>query len=216
MLSQPGRHVSHAIRERLAVLGPDSLSAPELMSLLLGETSMPVAGGDLRELARAHVTELAQYPGIGPARAAKLVAAFELGRRAMASSVGRWTVRASTDVAERLAPQLGALEREELHVLLLNTKNVVSRQVVVYRGNVSTAVVRIGELFRDAVATHSAGIVIVHNHPSGDPEPSAEDVHLTAEAIAAGRLLDITVLDHVVVATDGYVSLRDRGVAFAR
>jgi len=125
-------------------------------------------------------------------------------------------IRSPADVANRLSPQLAPLEREELHVLLLNAKNAVLRQVLVYRGNVSAALVRVGELFRDAVRSHAAGLIVVHNHPSGDPEPSPDDIHLTAEAIAAGRLLDVAVLDHVVIASDGYVSLRDRGLAFDR
>ncbi len=90
------------------------------------------------------------------------------------------------------------------------------RQVTVYQGNVSAALVRVAELFRDAVRIHAAGVIVVHNHPSGDPEPSADDLHLTAEAIAAGRLLDIALLDHVILAGDSFVSLRDRGVAFDR
>jgi len=85
----------------------------------------------------------------------------------------------------------------------------------VYQGNVSTSVVRIGELFRDAVRRNASGLILVHNHPSGDPTPSPDDLHLTAEAVAAGRLLDVAVLDHLIIGHDAYVSLRDRGVAFA-
>lgn len=225
-----GAPARHSVRERLAATGPQSLSAGELLALLLGggrqtggASALEVADGvlarhgSLADLARADVLELAGQTGIGPARAAQLVAAFELGRRSLVgSSANRWAVRAPRDVADRLGGQLGWLDREELHVLLLNTKNMVVRQSLVYRGNVSTAVVRIAELFRDAVRIHAAGLIVVHNHPSGDPEPSPDDLHLTAEAIAAGRLLDVPVLDHVVVAADGYVSLRDRGVAFDR
>lgn len=213
-------------RERLAAAGPAGLSAAELLALIwntgaagraateLAETALQRHGG-LADLARADVAELITLPGIGTARAAQLVAALELGRRAIADRPpGRWTVRSPRDVADRLSVELGRAEREELHVLLLNAKNVVLRQVPVYRGNVSAAVVRVGELFRDAVRSHAAGLIIVHNHPSGDPEPSPDDLHLTAEAIAAGRLLDLPVLDHVIVADGGYVSLRDRGVAF--
>jgi len=155
---------------------------------------------------------------VGKARAAQLVAAFEIGRRSAAATPAdsRWVIRAPRDVADRLLPELAPLEREELRVLLLNTRNVVGRQATVYQGNVSSAVVRVAELFRDAVRCHAAGLILVHNHPSGDPEPSPDDLHLTAEAIAAGRLLDIALLDHVILAADGYVSLRDRGVAFDR
>ena len=213
-------------RERLAALGPSTLSAPELLALLWGTgrpgaTAFELAAellarhGGVAELSRVDMVELASVPGIGHARAAQLLAAFELGRRSLAGwPAGRWSVRAPRDVADRLMPQMAQLEREELRVLLLNTKNAVQRQTTVYMGNVSTALVRVAELFRDAVRTQAAGLILVHNHPSGDPEPSPDDLHLTAETIAAGRLLDIPLLDHVIVAASGYVSLRDRGVAF--
>ena len=125
-------------------------------------------------------------------------------------------MRAPRDVADRLLSEMAGLEREELRVLLLNTKNVVVRASTVYVGNISAAIVRVAELFRDAVRIQAAGVILVHNHPSGDPEPSTDDVHLTAEAVAAGRLLDVPVLDHIVLAREGYVSLRDRGVSFDR
>jgi DNA repair protein RadC len=207
----------------MALAGPESLSTAELVALVLGRSGsidaanrMLSAHGDLLELGRAHVSELTQVPGVGRAGATQLVAALELGRRSLQPAAGRWSVRSSVDVAQRLTPELAPLEREELHVLLLNAKNVVLRQSLVYRGNVSAAIVRVGELFRDAVRCHAAGLIIVHNHPSGDSEPSADDLHLTAEAIAAGRLLDVVVLDHIVIASGGYVSLRDRGMAFER
>ena len=129
---------------------------------------------------------------------------------------GRWTIRAPKDVADRLVLQMGRLEHEELRVVLLNTKNVVLRVVTVYQGNVSSSLVRVGELYRDAVRLNAAGAILVHNHPSGDPTPSPDDLHLTAEALAAGRLLDIDLLDHLVIGHDAFVSLRDRGVAFDR
>src|SRR4029079_12514704 len=156
-------------------------------------------------------------PGVGVAKAAQLSAAFELGRRLMADwPAGRGASRSPRDVAGRLLLQMGRLEREELRVVLLNTKNVVLRVVTVYQGNVSSSLVRIGELFRDAVRLNASGLILVHNPPSGDPTPSPDDLHLTAEALAAGRLLDIDVLDHLVVGHDAWVSLRDRGVSFDR
>jgi DNA repair protein RadC len=111
---------------------------------------------------------------------------------------------------------MGRLEREELRVILLNARNVVLRVVTVYVGNVSSSLVRVGELFRDAVRLSASGVILAHNHPSGDPTPSPEDLHLTAEALAAGRLLDIALLDHLVIGHDAYVSLRDRGIPFDR
>ncbi len=215
-------------RERLALRGAAGLSTAELIALVWGSGTRGRSATDLAEealarheglsgLARASELELAAIPGVGAARAAQLVAAFELGRRLLADwPAGRWSVRTPADVADRLVLQMGRLEREELRVVLLNSKNVVLRVVTVYVGNVSASLVRVGELFRDAVRTSAAGLILVHNHPSGDPTPSPDDLHLTAEALAAGRLLDVEVLDHLVIGHDAWVSLRDRGVAFDR
>jgi DNA repair protein RadC len=127
-----------------------------------------------------------------------------------------WVVRSPTDIADRLLGQFNGKEQEELHVLLLNTKNRVIRQQCVYIGNVSSALARVGELFREAVRDNAAGLILVHNHPSGDPTPSPDDLHLTAEVLTAGRLLDVQVLDHIVLGADTFVSLRDRGIGFER
>ena len=156
-------------------------------------------------------------PGVGDAKAAQLVAAFELGRRMLADwPAARPTIRSPRDLADRLILQMGRLEREELRVVLLDTKNHVLRVATVYQGNVNSSLVRVGELYRDAVRLDAAGVILVHNHPSGDPTPSPDDLHLTAAALAAGRLLDIQLLDHLVIGHDAFVSLRDRGVAFDR
>jgi DNA repair protein RadC len=215
-------------RERLAARGPAGLSAAELVALVWGSGSRgrnaialaedAIARHDgLSGLARATEIELATLPGVGAARAAQLIAAFEIGRRAMADwPAGRWSIRSPTDVADRLVLQMGRLEREELRIVLLNTKNVVLRVATAYIGNVSSSLVRVGELFRDAVRLDASAVILVHNHPSGDPTPSPDDLHLTAEALAAGRLLDVEVLDHLVIGHDAWVSLRDRGVAFDR
>jgi len=215
-------------RERLRLRGAAGLTAAELVGLVWGSgcrgvNAVELASRALAEhdglagLARAAGSELDAMPGIGPARVAQLEAAFELGRRLLADWPSeRWIIRSPADLAERLVLQMGRLEREELRVVLLNTKNVVLRVVTVYQGNVSASLVRVGELFRDAVRLNASGAILVHNHPSGDPTPSPDDLHLTAEALAAGRLLDIEVLDHLVIGHDRYVSLRDRGVAFDR
>jgi len=215
-------------RERLAMRGAGGLSSAELIALLWGAGARGRSAVDLAAealarhdgltgLARATDSELVDQPGVGEAKAAQLVAAFELGRRLLADwPTARWTIRSPRDVADRLLLQMGRLEREELRVVLLNTKNVVLRVTTVYQGNVSSSLVRVGELFRDAVRLNATGLILVHNHPSGDPTPSPDDLHLTAEALAAGRLLDIDVLDHLVVGHDAWVSLRDRGVSFDR
>ncbi len=230
---RPGRAIremppTERPRERMAARGAAGLSSAELIGLLWGSGSRGRSAVDLAEdalgrhdgltgLARATDVELESVPGIGAAKAAQLAAAFELGRRLLADwPAGRWTIRSARDVADRLVLQMGRLEREELRVVVLNTKNVVLRVATVYQGNVSSSLVRVGELFRDAVRLNATGLILVHNHPSGDPTPSPDDLHLTAEALAAGRLLDIGLLDHIVVGHDAWVSLRDRGVSFDR
>jgi hypothetical protein len=125
-------------------------------------------------------------------------------------------IRTPRDLADLLVDEMSTLEREELRVALLNTKNRVLAVETVYLGNVSAALVRVGELFTSAIRMNAAGVILVHNHPSGDPTPSPDDLHLTAEALAAGRLLDIELLDHIVVGGGTFVSLRDRGIAFSR
>jgi DNA repair protein RadC len=152
---------------------------------------------------------------ISQAHAARLAAAFEIGRRvAEASAEPDWQVRAPSDVGERMSRAMGHLQHEELRVLLLTTKNVVTGVVRVYAGNLAGSSVRVGEVFRDAVRRQAAAIVVVHNHPSGDPSPSPDDVRITAELADAGRLLDIELLDHVVVASRGWVSLRALGAGW--
>lgn len=218
--------VAERPRERLAQRGPAGLTAAELIAILWGSGTRGRSAVDLATdalathenltgLARAGELELAELPGVGEVKAAQLVAAFELGRRLLADwPSGRWSIRGPADVANRLVLQMGRLEREELRVVILDTKNHVLRIQTVYQGNLSSSLVRVGELFRDAVRINAASVILVHNHPSGDPTPSPDDLHLTAEALAAGRLLDIGLLDHLVIGHDAYVSMRDRGVAF--
>jgi DNA repair protein RadC len=213
-------------RERLAQRGPAGLSSIELIGLLWSSGTRASSFAAMAEdalirydgvpgLSAASSRELERVPGVGPARAARLTAAFELGRRAVTDwPAGRRTIRSPRDLASRLLAELGHLPREELRVALLDTRNGVLAMPTVYHGNVSAALVRVAELFRDAVRLHASRLILIHNHPSGDPTPSPDDLHLTAEAVAAGRLLDIAVLDHLVIGHGSWVSLRDRGVAF--
>jgi DNA repair protein RadC len=215
-------------RERLQQRGAAGLTSAELIGLLWGSGGRGHSAVDLAAdaiarfdgltgLARASGPELEAIPGVGEAKAGQLQAAFELGRRLLADwPTGRWSIRSPRDVADRLVLQMGRLEREELRVVILNTKNVVLRVSTAYVGNVSASLVRVGELYRDAVRLDAAGVILVHNHPSGDPTPSPDDLHHTAEALAAGRLLDIDLLDHLVIGHDAFVSLRDRGLSFDR
>jgi DNA repair protein RadC len=140
---------------------------------------------------------------------------MELGKRMLHEQPGHRIVRAAEDVFNMLFADMALLEQEELRVILLSTRNEVIAMRDVYRGNVSSAVVRIGEVFRDAVREGCPSIIAVHNHPSGDPSPSAEDAALTKQLVEAGRLLGIELLDHVVIARSGFVSLKERKLGFA-
>jgi len=136
------------------------------------------------------------------------------GERLRFGRVAGRQIRSPRDIAEMLVDEMSALEREELRIALLTTRNGVLAVPTVYMGNVSSSLVRIGELFTEAVRRQASSILLIHNHPSGDPTPSPDDLRLTAEALAAGRLLDIALLDHIVIGGGTFVSLRDRGVAF--
>jgi len=198
----------------LARVGAGALRDDELIALLIGG---PRAGdaarillerGGLPALATAGITDVPA----SPRGAARLVAAVELGRRVAAAwPAAGWRIRAPADLAERLLPAMGHLEREELRSVLLNTKNSVTGMVTVYVGNLAGSSVRVGEVFREAVRVQAAAMVVVHNHPSGDPSPSAEDLRITRELAEAGRLLDIELLDHLVIGHGRWVSLRALG-----
>ncbi len=199
---------------RLATLGAGALASEELVAILLGARAGSVdrarqlleRHGGLTGLAQAHADELQ----CRDARA--VVAAFELGRRwAAAWPRAPWQIRTPADIAEQLVPAMGHLEREELRVILLNTKNVVTAMETVYHGNLAGSSVRVGEVYRSAVRRQAAAAVVVHNHPSGDPSPSGEDLRITGELAQAGRVLDIDLLDHLVIGHGRWVSLRALG-----
>lgn len=205
--------------DRLARLGAEACDDHELLAILLGSGGATVRTarrlverfGSLADVLRAHPAEL-QVAGLTAAGAARLAVTAELGRRAARSWPAEpWLIRTPADVGERLVDAMGSLDREELHVLLLDTKNVVLAQRMVYRGNLAGSSVRVGEVFRDAVRACAAAIIVVHNHPSGDPAPSGEDLRITAELAEAGRLLDIELLDHLVVGRGRWTSLRAVG-----
>src|SRR5215210_974748 len=204
-LDRPAR--SSDAGRRLERLGAEACADEELLAVLLGSgaTARRQARrlldrfGSLREVARAHPTEL-RLAGVTSVAAERLAASVELGgRMARGWPADPWLIRTPTDVAEPLVDAMGALEREELRVLLLDMKNVVTAQRTVYRGNLAGSSVRVGEVFRDAVRACAAAVIVAHNHPSGDPAPSGEDLRITVELAEAGRLLDIELLDHLVV-----------------
>ncbi|HVM25376.1 MAG TPA: DNA repair protein RadC [Candidatus Limnocylindrales bacterium] len=218
-ISLPHRRVRAAVDGRLERLGADACDDEELVAILLG--AGPAARrtarrlldrfGSLGGLAMAHPAEL-RLAGVASSSAPRVVAAAELGRRlARTPPSDPWLIRTPADAAEPLVDAMGSLEREELRVLLLDTKNVVTAQRDVYRGNLAGSSVRVGEVFRDAVRACAAAIIVAHNHPSGDPAPSGEDLRITTELADAGRLLDIELLDHLVIGRGRWTSLRALG-----
>ena len=171
--------------------------------------------GGLTGLHQAPMEVLCERRGIGPAKAAQLKAAIELGRRlSIASPEERPVIQSPEDAATLLLYEMGVLEQEHLRLLLLDTRNRLIRTVEVYRGSLNSSAIRIGEIFREAIRANAAALIVAHNHPSGDPTPSPEDVRVTAALVEAGGLLDIEVLDHIVIGKNCYVSLKSKGLGF--
>ncbi len=213
-------------RERLQNYGPGALSTAELLAIILrtgvgGQnvltlaTSLLARFNGLGGLARANLSELCQEKGLGLAKACQLKAAMELGRRLLISSPDeRPQVRSPEDAANLILLEMAFLAQEHLRVILLDTKNHVQSIPTVYVGNVNTALIRVSEVFREAVRCNAPSLIVAHNHPSGDPTPSPEDVQVTEQIVQAGKLLDIDVLDHLIIGHQRYVSLKERGLGF--
>jgi DNA repair protein RadC len=212
-------------RERLWRLGAPSLTAQELVAILLGTGDaqqdalsvaaqlLSVGDGVLRRLAARPPSELLRAPGVGPAKAARLLAAFELANRITREArPGPTRIAEPGDVVRLVGARLRDLQVEEFHLLALDTRSQVLRDVLVTRGLLDSSLVHPREVFRAAIAEAAAGIILVHNHPSGDPTPSAEDRAVTRQLVAAGQLLDLPVYDHVIVAGDRYLSFATAGL----
>jgi len=213
-------------RERLLTEGTAALSVAELLAVLLRtgaqrRSALAVATdllcryGSIERLAGAAAAELCRTPGVGTVKALNLLAAFELGRRLRAlPPTVRPAIRAPADVAALLMEDLRFRETEHFWVLLLNTKHEVLDRIEVSAGGLASSPVHPREVFKAAVRRGAAGLVLVHNHPSGDPTPSRADVALTVRLGRAGRVLGIPIIDHVVIGDGRYASLREHGVAF--
>lgn len=214
-------------RERLARLGPQALSDSELLAILLrvgvaGENSVQMGQRLLQTfhgisgIHRASYEEVCAQHGVGQAKAAQIKAAIELGRRLTVTSPDdRPAIHSPKDAADLVQYEMSALEQEELRVILLDVRNRMLDVIEVYRGSLNTSQVRIGELFRSAIRRNAAAIIVVHNHPSGDPAPSPDDIAITRAFVQAGKLLDIEVLDHLIVGHGNFISLKERGLGFS-
>ena len=212
-------------RERLWTLGPGALTASELLAVLLGTgiggrtvgtlaaQLLDAGDGSLRRLAARPPAELLRLPGIGPTKAARLVAAFELAARvAREERPALPRIREPEDVVRLFHARLRDLAVEEFHLLALDSQSQVLREVLVTRGLLNSSLVHPRAEFRAAIAEAAAGIIVVHNHPSGDPTPSAEDQAVTRQLTAAGRLLDLPLYDHVILAGDRFTSFAAAGL----
>jgi len=207
-------------RERLIQLGAEALSAQEILALILGrgvkgESVMVTAQkllskfGSLQGIADSSVEELSQINGIGPAKAAQLKAAFDLGRRLEAGPrEGKSPVKSPEDVVSAVGGMLKGKKREHFLTLLLDTRNRLIRVATVSMGSLDSSIVHPREVFKEAISASAASVIFVHNHPSGDAEPSEDDIELTRRLVEAGKLLGILVLDHVIVGEGVFVSLK--------
>lgn len=210
-------------RERLYHVGARDMSLQELLAVVIGVGSRGASApqlalrmlghfGDLITLGHAGIDELSRVPGIGFAGACRLVAAFELGKRFArdARSNGR-TVRTPQDIAQLFLDEMRHYDREHFKAALLNTKNQLLRVVTVSIGSLNASIVHPREILKPAISTSAASIILVHNHPTGDPTPSKEDIEFTKRFAKCGELMGIELLDHVIIGAGTYRSLKEGG-----
>jgi DNA repair protein RadC len=216
-------------RERLRQHGPIPLSDSELLAILLrvgGKSGNAVEVsrrllenvGGLHGLRTKSLEELTGLQEMGVAKSSVLVAAIELGRRIASTKLADSNPLLSSpeSVAELIMYEMSALDQEYLKTILVDTRNRLIKIITVYHGSLNASIVRVGEVFRDAIRCNAAGIIVTHNHPSGDPSPSAEDIRITSALVEAGQLLDMPVLDHIIIGRGSYISLREKGLGFSR
>ena len=213
-------------RERLARLGPGALSDAELIAIILRSGAQGINVIDmatdlmryyrtLPALARASYADLQKHHGVGAAKAAQIMAAIELGRRVMrANPEERPRADSAEVVARLLISELAYAEQEHVKVVLVDTRNRIIAMPTIYKGTLNSATIRIGEIFRVALRHNAAGIILAHNHPSGDPTPSPDDVVITRKIINAGALLEIDVFDHLILGHQRWVSMKEQKLGF--
>ena len=211
-------------RERLKRLGPEALTHSELIAILFRTGSRKGGAqdvaqrllsrfGDLERLARASIEELCEVEGVGQVKAMEVKAALELGRR-LAGFTGeeKPVIRSPEDASTLFMSDFTGLDKEHFRAVLLNTKNHVLKTVEISVGSLDSSLVHPRECFKPAVAASAASVILLHNHPSGDPEPSADDVAITKRLKEAGKTLGIDVLDHIIFGQGKFVSLKEKGV----
>lgn len=210
-------------REKMEQKGAEALTEQELLAVLLrtGTKQTPVLelAAQVMErfdalplLKEATREELMEIPGIGKAKALELQAALELGKRIFRYSYpDRYVVRSPEDAAEYMMEDLRFLQQEHFVVLCLNTKNQIIHKQTLFIGSLNSSIVHPRELFKEALRRSAASIICLHNHPSGDPAPSSEDIQVTKRVAECGRLLGIELLDHVIVGDQRFESMKEQG-----
>jgi DNA repair protein RadC len=206
---------------RIQHLGPQVCSWLEVLAAVVGgpnqlEIAERIAQRypSSHELAMASHANIERIKGVGSVTASRIMAAVELGRRFASSPKEKVSVSDPSSAAAIVQYELGSKENEELWVMALDTRNNVMNINKLYRGSVNSSQVRIGEIFRDAIRINAANIIMFHNHPSGDPTPSSDDIRLTSAIVSSGRTLDIELLDHIIIGHGSFVSLKERGLGF--
>ena len=211
-------------RERLASLGPEALSGQELLALIIGRgipgksavivaQELLSAFGNLNAVSRATVEQLSSVKGIGLAKAVQIKAAFELGRRQdLAPEVGQYSISDPSGLVKAIRKSIQDKAKEHFKAILLNTRNKIVAISTISVGTLNSSLVHPREVFKDALAHSASSIILAHNHPSDDPEPSDDDISVTRRLVEAGRLMGIDVLDHIIITRQGYTSLKEKGL----
>lgn len=209
---------------RLHMLDEFALTLGELFEIVIGgknakelsDKLLKYFDNDIFMIQRASIEDFMSIPGVGLATAARLKAIPAVARRfALGTKKERPVINSPADAAALVQYEMSILEKEELRVIILDTRNNVMKIETVYKGSVNSSQVRTGEIFKVAVKLNSSGIIVVHNHPSGDPTPSPDDVAVTRAFVQAGKLLDVEILDHLVIGQGKWVSLKERGLGFS-
>ena len=200
----------------------DACSLAELLAVIIGGSTQIEAAewllsrfGSIRKIAQAHVDEISRVPGISNQTALRLKAALALGRKLLQPEDDRPVIHSPGDAAQILMPMLAHREQEFLMVMMLDTRNRMLEVSEVYHGSLNSSMVRVGEVFKPALQRNAASVLVAHNHPSSDPTPSPEDVTVTRAIVQAGKLLDVSVVDHIVCGLSRWVSLKEKGLGFS-
>lgn len=214
-------------RERLAAQGPAVLTNGELIAILIrtgtkGHNAIQIANDlltkyeGLRGIYRAPFSELQREFGLGLAKAATIKAAIELGNRlSLETPEDKRAISSPKDAADLLLHPMGSLEQEEFRVMLLDRRNKVISIELLYRGSVSSSQIRIAEVFKEAVRKNCSSVILFHNHPSGDPDPSNDDIAVTRGIVQAGKILEVEVLDHIIIGNNRWYSMKEKGQVFS-